>query len=109
MIRARDAPAPRPAHHAPNRLGAGVIAPGLEAHDDEVQILHVVVLRGIDLLGGGERRLALAVERREVRLEHRHRVREPPRVRYSSSAAWAYCTSASFADPVRDSASIRVR
>jgi hypothetical protein len=39
-----------------------VIAPSLEAHDHEVQVLHIVVLRGIDAPGGGERLIALAVD-----------------------------------------------
>jgi hypothetical protein len=30
-----------------------VVAPNLEAHDDKVQILEVVVLRRIDAAGGG--------------------------------------------------------
>ncbi len=71
--------AARPAHHPPHGLGARVVATRLEAHDDEVEILHVVVLRGIDAPGGGERRVALAVERREVRVEHGHRLGEPAR------------------------------
>ena len=62
------------AHHAANGLGCCVIAACLETDDDEVEILFIVVLGGVDALGRGERCVALAVERGEVRVEHGDRV-----------------------------------
>ena len=65
---ARDVDARVGAHDLANGVCGGAISACVEAYDDEVEILDVVVLRGIDALGCREGSVFLSVECREVRL-----------------------------------------
>jgi hypothetical protein len=75
--RTRDTGSPWTAHHDPHGIGSTVVATCLRTHDDQVQILDVVVFRGIDARGRSERSIPSSIKSREIGLKHGYRVAKP--------------------------------